>query len=208
MHDDPLQSAAPRRPAAGGAPSLLRNLGLSAYLVALLAWALGDGGNAWQQLDGLLYLAATAGLVLATLRRSAPRAADERWSTWLLCLVSSAYFLAFAEGQAPAWVVTLHLLGDASLLYLGRSFALLPARRQVRTGFAYRYVRHPAYASYLATDLAFVASEPSLWNALVASVGAACLVERANREERVLLGDATYQAYRRRTPHRFIPFVV
>jgi protein-S-isoprenylcysteine O-methyltransferase Ste14 len=189
------------------ARSLLTNLGLSAYLASTAAFAVSAAAGRWQALDALACLVVTCGLVLAALRRPPPRDADARPGVWLLCACSSLYFLAFEEGQAPFWVISLHLAGDASLLYLGRSFALLPARRQLRTGFAYRLVRHPTYATYLLTDAAFVAASPSAWNACVALVGAASLVWRAELEERLLAADPDHAEYRRRTPHRFIPFV-
>jgi protein-S-isoprenylcysteine O-methyltransferase Ste14 len=92
-------------------------------------------------------------------------------------------------------------------LYLGESFAILPARRRLRTGFVYRIVRHPVYATYVLTDAAFLASSPSAWNLVVALLGAGTLAWRASLEERLLWRDPEYERYARRTRYRFIPFV-
>jgi protein-S-isoprenylcysteine O-methyltransferase Ste14 len=185
----------------------LANVGLSAYLVTLAFYAAGAEGDVWQQLDGALYLLVTAGLVAFSLTRAPPFNSDQRPGVWLLCGVSSLYFLGFEQGNAPSWVIGLHLLGDACLIYLGRSFAILPARRQVRTGFVYRWVRHPVYASYMLTDIAYVFSTPSAWNLAVALVGGVGLVWRARLEEDVMQRDPQYQRYMRATPHRFVPFL-
>ncbi|WP_245490577.1 isoprenylcysteine carboxylmethyltransferase family protein [Mesorhizobium sp. M7A.F.Ca.US.011.01.1.1] len=47
---------------------------------------------------------------------------------------------------------------------LGRSFAILPGNRGVMTGGAYRLVRHPIYAGYLAGHVLFLLSAFSFYN--------------------------------------------
>ena len=84
---------------------------------------------------------------------------------------------------------------------------MLPARRKIKSGWLYRWVRHPAYASYLLTDLAYFVAQPSPRNFVVTLAGAALLVTRAALEERVLVFDPEYRAYQQRTRWRFFPYV-
>lgn len=178
-------------------------MALALYLVALCA--LGVGAETWvEALDSGLYVLTTAALASFALARGKPRRDDTRWGVWLLCAASSLYFLAY-DASTPSWVIFLRLLGDGALLQLGRSFAVLPAMRSIKTAGLYRLIRHPAYASYLALDLVIVLSSPSLRNALVAALGGATLVARARLEEHLLEHDTAYRNYQRQTPYRFLP---
>ena len=49
----------------------------------------------------------------------------------------------------------------AGKLTLGRSFGLMPANRGVVSSGIYRFVRHPIYAGYLITHVAFLAAHPT-----------------------------------------------
>jgi protein-S-isoprenylcysteine O-methyltransferase Ste14 len=158
---------------------------------------------------------ATGALAVVSLFRPAPRGCDDRWPVYGLCLVSITYGLAYRFDATPGSPLPLVIWGRAALqlgasltlLGLGRSYAMLPALRQVRTRFLYGYVRHPVYALYLLADLGTVALQPSPWNAAVAAAGAASMILRARLEERVLGRDPAYADYVRLVPWRFFPGV-
>jgi protein-S-isoprenylcysteine O-methyltransferase Ste14 len=99
------------------------------------------------------------------------------------------------------------LLQICGVISLNRSFGLVAARREIKTVGMYRFVRHPLYASYVVIFSAYLAANPSAYNALLASVTIVCLVLRAVREERLLREDAAYRAYMQRVPYRIIPLV-
>ena len=92
-------------------------------------------------------------------------------------------------------------------LTLGRSFGLVPANRGVVIRGPYALVRHPIYSGYLITHLAFLVAHPSWWNAVVIGIADTALILRALIEERVLNGDAEYQAYCRRVEWHLVPGV-
>ena len=92
-------------------------------------------------------------------------------------------------------------------LTLGRSFGLVPANRGVVIRGPYALVRHPIYSGYLITHLAFLVAHPSWWNAVVVGIADTALILRALIEERVLNGDAEYQAYCRRVEWHLVPGV-
>jgi len=92
-------------------------------------------------------------------------------------------------------------------LTLGRSFGIVPANRGVVARGPYNVVRHPIYAGYLISHVAFLVANPGPWNATVVVIGDGALIARALMEERVLSADATYQAYCRRVGWHLVPGV-
>lgn len=92
----------------------------------------------------------------------------------------------------------------ASLLSLGRSFAVLPALRQLVECGPYRWLRHPAYAGEaLLVGACVWAGGP--WEAGVALIPA--LVLRIRAEERVLAADPGWEAYQERVRWRLVPLL-
>jgi protein-S-isoprenylcysteine O-methyltransferase Ste14 len=108
----------------------------------------------------------------------------------------AAHVLAFAAGA----VVTCW-----SLAALGRSFAVLPARRTIVARGPYRLVRHPAYTGELVMWTAACAMlDLALAVALVVA-GVLTLRLRIAAEERVLADDPLYRAYAARVRGRLVP---
>ncbi len=105
----------------------------------------------------------------------------------------------------------LSAIGFAIVVYgkmsLGRSFGLIPANRGVVTAGPYAIVRHPIYAGYLITHLAFLAAHPTGANIGIVVIADAALVWRALLEERVLAGDRAYRAYCSRVAWHLVPGV-
>ena len=99
------------------------------------------------------------------------------------------------------------LAAVVALSNLGRSFGLLPGNRGVRTGGAYRIVRHPAYAAYMLTDLGYLLENLSLWNVAVLSIVLVAQLSRISLEEAMLVQDPSYRAYRTRVRFRLLPGV-
>jgi protein-S-isoprenylcysteine O-methyltransferase Ste14 len=95
----------------------------------------------------------------------------------------------------------------AGKITLGRSFGIVPANRGVVVKGPYGFVRHPIYAGYLVTHVAFVAAHPTPWNVAVVLIGDAALIVRALYEERVLQRDERYREYCGRVGWHLVPGV-
>lgn len=95
----------------------------------------------------------------------------------------------------------------AGLLSLNRSFAIVPALREIKTGGMYRWVRHPIYASYLITLSAYVLSNYSLTNVLVWTATLSFLFLRIHLEERHLSQSPEYRGYMQRVRWRVVPLL-
>jgi protein-S-isoprenylcysteine O-methyltransferase Ste14 len=90
---------------------------------------------------------------------------------------------------------------------LGRSFGIVPANRGVVASGPYAVVRHPIYAGYLITHLAFVIGNPTLSNVAISVIADTALIVRALMEERVMAEDVRYRAYCSRVGWHLVPGV-
>jgi protein-S-isoprenylcysteine O-methyltransferase Ste14 len=120
-----------------------------------------------------------------------------------------AAFITLEPGLAiiPVYVVApLQIVAVSFVIWakasLGRSFALLPANRGVMTGGAYRLVRHPIYAGYLAGHVLFLLSAFSFYNLAVYAVITYLQLYRILREEALLAALPEYRDYMKRVPYR------
>ena len=132
----------------------------------------------------------------------------------LVTLLSLIYFLAF--DVEPTSSAVLGLLGGVvtaigslmtiiSIQCLGRSFAVLPSLRDIRTSGVYRFVRHPIYLSYIVAALGTLMRHPSLYNSSVLLAGVVLMMCRIRFEERLLAPDETYRNYMAAVRYRLIP---
>ncbi len=132
-----------------------------------------------------------------------------------LCLPSictSGLMLGFAP-PLPSWsafsVVAFAvgtLLTLLSFLSLGRSFAVLPARRKIRQTAAYSVVRHPIYASELLLLLACWTTDfSSAWLAAGFLISVIFLIIRIRVEENLLNHAPEYNDYCSRVKWRIVP---
>lgn len=196
------------RAGAAGSRAFDGALGLSVAAPAALVLAREGAALPLERLAPAL-LAVLAGLLLAT--RAAPRA-EASWrraaaALPALALGLCAPALGRLEGRAAALTF---LFGAAltawSLATLGRSFAVLPARRELVSRGPYAWIRHPAYAGELLMVLAVAAGGgPLAWAAAGALVAATAL--RLGAEERTLADDPGYARYRAAVRWRLLPWI-
>jgi protein-S-isoprenylcysteine O-methyltransferase Ste14 len=188
-------------------------LGLYAYFV----WRLlpkGDGGH-WLA-NAVLLVSEGLVLVLFLIRRPAA-AISTRRSDWLLALVGTlAPFLvqpaALPGGLVPpvaclflmicGLVVQIH-----AKLSLGRSMGMVAADRGIKRSGPYQFVRHPMYAGYFLTHVAFWLLNPTGWNLAAYSCAISVQIMRLLAEERFLTHLPEYREYMQGVRFRLIPGV-
>ena len=157
------------------------------------------------------------GLVVAfVLARRPTSRISKRPGEWTLALASTcAPLLVIPAVVQPAtfpllvsavWLVGMLVQLHAKIV-LGRSFGLVPAHRGLKMSGPYRVVRHPMYAGYLLTHLAFLALSPSLWNLVVYIACYSLQIPRLLAEERLLSRDASYLQYASIVRYRLLPGV-
>ncbi len=96
----------------------------------------------------------------------------------------------------------------AAKLSLRRSFGLVPANRGVKSGGAYRFVRHPMYTGYVINHIGFLLLFFSAWNLAVYLTCWILLYLRVIEEERFLMGDPQYVDYAKSVKSRVIPGLI
>jgi protein-S-isoprenylcysteine O-methyltransferase Ste14 len=166
------------------------------------------------RVTGLLLLMSELLVVVMTVRRRTAAVVDRSARARILTGLSMISPLLLVPAHVAAMVpgpvtVAISIAGIAIVitgkLSLGRSFGLIPANRGVVSSGLYRLVRHPIYMGYLVTHIAFVAANPSGWNALVLIIGDIALLARAQCEERTLAADPLYRAYQQSVRWRVCP---
>ena len=132
----------------------------------------------------------------------------------LVTLLSLIYFLAFDVQPTSSAVLALFggavtaigsLITIISIQCLGRSFAVLPSLRDIRTSGVYRFVRHPIYMSYMVAGLGTLMRHPSLYNTSVVLAGFVLMMWRIRFEERLLAREEIYRNYMDAVRYRLIP---
>lgn len=144
--------------------------------------------------------------------RSTPQTVSSAPSDWLVAIAGTfaPLLLRPARGVFPAAssIIALGtLLQIVSLLSLNRSFALVAAKREIKTAWMYGIVRHPLYACYFLVFGGYVLVHTTLANMLIFVATMGLLWVRIQREERHLALDPAYRTYMLRVRYRLVPFV-
>jgi protein-S-isoprenylcysteine O-methyltransferase Ste14 len=109
--------------------------------------------------------------------------------------------------QAEILILMGTILQIAGYISLNRSFALVAAKRQIKTALMYRIVRHPLYASYFLVFGGYVLIHTTVTNLIIYALTMALLCIRAFREENHLYLDPIYRAYMLNVRYRVIPYI-
>jgi len=173
--------------------------------------------RSWQETGNvvsLIMILSEGSVVAFVLMRRFAHDISVRPADWLIALLGTlAPLLArpTADGSlAPALVcVPLLLTGFAvqiaAKLTLCRSFGVVAANRGVQVKGPYRLARHPMYAGYIMMQIAFLLTNPSVWNGLVYLISFAAQLSRILAEERVLGRDPSYQDFAAAVRYRLAP---
>jgi protein-S-isoprenylcysteine O-methyltransferase Ste14 len=165
---------------------------------------------------GLLLLVSEALIVVLTVIRRRARMIDRSTAAAVATTLSLVGPPLLRAGETAALLpdtVTAVLSAFGLLLViggkmtLGRSFGIAPANRGVVARGPYLFVRHPIYAGYLITHVAFLIAQPTMQNMVIVAVSDSALIVRALIEERVLSLDAEYQSYCQRVSWHLVPGV-
>lgn len=159
-----------------------------------------------------LVVADTMGAAFFLLRTD-PVSVSVRPTDWLIAVAATWSSLLFRPSDYAVLPAAnlLIVLGSIALVLglasLNKSFAIVPAKRVLKTDKMYRIVRHPLYASYFLTYFGYVLSNTSLENVVVFVVALGLFVVRISREEAHLMKDDLYRAYASQTKYRIFPFI-
>lgn len=190
---------------------VLSNAGLAVFFVVFLVANIGSLLDQ-PRLSVLLLVVFQATVVALAISRREVETVDRRmvafaagWAGTVLPLflrpTASGEDLLVGQALQACGLV----LQVVAVLSLGRSFGVVAADRGIKTGGAYRIVRHPIYAAYLIADVGFVVSHPTLANVAAISAAAATQVIRIWFEERHLASNPEYAEFCRIRRWRLLP---
>ena len=161
----------------------------------------------------LLFCAAETLAALFFIVRSAPVSVSTDAGDWLLAIGATFAPFFLSPADMAIWPGARYLLAVGSLLQiagllsLNRSFGLVAAQREIKTGGVYRVIRHPLYASYLISLSGYLLANTSLANTIIYVATMTMMVMRLLREERFLSTDVRYRVYMRQVKYRLLPFI-
>lgn len=145
--------------------------------------------------------------------RSNPKTVSVIPSDWLVAIIGtfSPLFLRPTDygvlPQAEILIALGTILQIAGLISLNRSFALVAAKREIKTGWMYRIIRHPLYASYFLIFGGYVLVHTTATNLVLFLIAMSFLCLRIFREERHLSLDPVYRSYMQSVRYRVIPYI-
>ena len=137
-------------------------------------------------------------------------AAPFDWAIAVIGTFASFLFIPADSGVIPAAkyaVIVGTGLTILGMISLNRSFALVAAKREIKTSGMYAFVRHPLYASYLVIYTGYLLANTTQGNVIAYLFTMGCMFIRLFREEKHLSLDHTYLGYMKRVRYRVIPFV-
>jgi protein-S-isoprenylcysteine O-methyltransferase Ste14 len=166
---------------------------------------------------GSLFLLPSEGLVVVfILIRRPSRVMSRQPGAWMMAIAATCAPMLVTsvadQNLVPAAVGAVVLLMGIIIqmhakITLGRSLGCVAAHRGLILGGPYRFVRHPMYAGYLLSHLAFLALNPCWWNLGVYCFCYGLQIPRLFLEERLLSSDPSYRTYQSKVRFRLIPGV-
>jgi protein-S-isoprenylcysteine O-methyltransferase Ste14 len=163
----------------------------------------------------LLWFAYNVTVSLLFLIRARPSVVSMNLIHWAVALITSFSGFLFSRQDmnigpilsfsADSLIVLAIILGIVTALILGRSYDFLPALRQVKTGYAYKIVRHPMYLSSIMIKLGYVLKNPSIYSICLLMVVTILYDKRAKYEEGIMSHSDSYVSYLAQVKHRFVP---
>jgi protein-S-isoprenylcysteine O-methyltransferase Ste14 len=196
------------------------NLGLEifgrALLLLLYVRLLHSHGVAFlehHKFSSLLYIAMEALLVLFILLRKPAVRFSSAPLDWVAALLGTLTPMLLIPTANPDSLVILALQGVgvmitiAGILALNRSFGIVAAEREIKTGGMYRFIRHPLYAGYTISNIAILLNQYDTRNLVYVVAALALQIIRILLEEKFLTQNPAYIRFTHTTRWRLVPGV-
>ncbi len=169
------------------------------------AYAIGHKASA------LLFALSESLVIIFFLMRSQARSFSHAPFDWALGFIGTFLTTLYRPSPNPEYFLGETLLSFgivlniAALLSLNRSFAIVPAVRNIKTKGFYTIIRHPMYASYLLMYIGYFLSNSTLANGIILLLCIAFQLARIEREEVLLSTEPVYKIYQQKVKYKLIP---
>ncbi|MGH8476208.1 MAG: hypothetical protein ACRER2_10640, partial [Methylococcales bacterium] len=144
-----------------------------AFLWVLFAYAHLFGFIKTREYSLLLFWISEALVVAFFIFRSQPKTVSMNPLDWIVAIGGTFAPLCFRPAPwgilplAGILIIAGAIIQILSVISLNRSFALVAAKREIKTRWMYRIVRHPLYASYCLTFVGYVLKYTTPANSLI-----------------------------------------
>ncbi|MGD2247909.1 MAG: isoprenylcysteine carboxylmethyltransferase family protein [Candidatus Methanofastidiosia archaeon] len=126
----------------------------------------------------------------------------------ILLYVSSVFEAQYSFARVGTSIIIGGLFITLLSLYrLKRSFAILPARREIIINGPYAVVRHPIYAGEITTSIGLLLTHLHYMGIVILILGILATIFRMNIEEKKLSVDEKYRKYKSKVTYKLIPLI-
>jgi protein-S-isoprenylcysteine O-methyltransferase Ste14 len=187
---------------------------VAAVIYGVMAYRMGLDWLATGRLSSVFFLTLESAIIVLFLIRNMPKQTSTQPYDWFVALMATALPMLLRPAMTvhdTALLLTLQLAGVTmsimAVLFLNKSFGIVPANRGVKRGGLYRYVRHPIYAGYILTYSAYILQNMTQANITLMLLFLVFIVLRIFAEEKLLAQDPAYADYMKQTRWRILPGV-
>lgn len=217
VDEDPLQDVidAMAQHSTSDTEAIWHNIALAAIFanLAIFMASGGAGSPSFSNYIGVLHVAIIAFVCMFRLPcvRYSKKPAD-----WVVSILATWAPLAlFSIGIPPeneiAVLFIFNLIGiimaTAVIISMNKSFGVVPAQRQIKTGGLFRLVRHPLYMSYSLCITCIAIQSMNPYNIMVTACVLVAIVFAIKEEETFLSENPNYVLYQAQVRKKLIPFI-
>lgn len=153
-------------------------------------------------------------LVIFILMRNSANDVSENYQDWIVGILGTVLPLMLRPAEVPveyAFLISFQVVGFTisaiGLMSLNKSIGIVAANRGIKTNGIYKYIRHPLYAGYFISLIAFMSQNFTMYNLSILAVFIIMQLGRIFAEEKILLQDPEYKAYAEQTKWRLFPYI-
>jgi len=167
------------------------------------------------RISSCIFLLYESIIIFLFLIRPIPKEISTSVYNWVIAIVGTASPLLFrptveVNDTMLLWMIQMFgvLVSFSGVLFLNKSFGIVPADRGIKTNGMYKYIRHPLYSGYIFTYGAFICQNTSNFNVFVLFLLFALTFLRMFAEEQFLSSaNEEYKEYLKKVKWRVIPYV-
>jgi protein-S-isoprenylcysteine O-methyltransferase Ste14 len=165
----------------------------------------------YHKISSLLYIVMEALIVLFILMRKSAVRFSAAPIDWVAALLGTLVPMLIIPTSNPDSIPILVLqcvgmaITIAGILALNRSFGIVAAEREIKTGGMYRFIRHPLYAGYTLSNIAILLNQYDVGNLVYVVAALALQIIRILLEEKFLIQNPAYARFTQTTRWRLVP---
>ena len=167
----------------------------------------------YNKISSLIFLVMESLIIVFVIFRQPPKRVSGLTLDWVVAFIAmiSPMFIMPTANEDDVLGLLIQIFGAcltiAGIIFLNRSFGIVPADRGIKTTGIYKIIRHPLYAGYILTDIGIIFNHFTIINLAWIILASVFLVIRILREEIFLIKNESYRNFKAKTRWRLIPYI-